>query len=146
MALVLKHMPLKSHKKALDAAIAAQAAHRQGKAWEMHALLFENRRALDRSDLEKYAGEIGLDLDKFKTDLDDPKTREEVLADQQAALKAGARGTPTSYVNGRPVRGAKPLAHFESVVAAELAAAKVLLDSGTPLAEVYETSSKKKLK
>jgi len=146
VSVVLKHMPLRSHRKALDAAVAAQAAHRQNKFWEMNTLLFKNRRALDRADLEKYAAELGLDVDKFKTDLDDPKTRTEVLADQRAGLKAGARSTPSSYVNGHPVRGAKPLDHFESVVAAELATAKELLDSGTPLAAIYETSSKRKIK
>jgi len=146
LAVVLKHMPLKSHRKAMGAAIAAQAAHRQGKFWEMHALLFQNRRALDRPDLEKYAGELALDLDKFKADLDDPKTKQEVLADQAIALKVGARSTPSSYVNGMGVRGAKPLDHFAKVLAAELVVANRLIDQGTPLAEVYEKASKLKLK
>jgi predicted DsbA family dithiol-disulfide isomerase len=144
VALVLKHMPLRSHKKAEGAAIATQAAHRQGKAWEMHKKLFENRRALDRGHLEQYAEELGLDVAKFKADLDDPKVKEEVLTDQKAALAAGARSTPTCYINGRPVRGAKPFSTFSEIVETEIATANELIKSGTPLAEVYEKSSKAK--
>ena len=144
MAVVLKHMPLRSHPKAMDAAIATQAAHRQGKAWEMHALLFQNRRALGRADLEKHAKDLGLDVAKFKADMDDPKVKEEVLADQKAGITAGARSTPTCYINGRPIRGAQPLAAFVEVVEAELATANELIKSGTPLAEVHEKSSKAK--
>ncbi len=144
MGVVLKHMPLRSHRKAEIAAIAAQAAHRQGKAWEMHKKLFENRRALDRADLEKYAEQLGLDVAKFKTDMDDPTVKAEVLADQKAAIAAGVRSTPTCYINGQPIRGAQPFAAFAAVVEAELAMANELIKSGTPLAEVHEKSAKAK--
>ena len=132
------------HAKAMGAALAMQAAGRQGKAWQMHDKMFENNRALDRPDLEKYAEEIGLDVAKFKKDMDDPSVKAEVLADQKIANSVGATGTPASYINGRKVTGAKPFEEFKAIIDAELAEANKLIEQGTPLAEVYKKRSKTK--
>ena len=70
MKVVFKHFPLSFHKDAPLASEACLAAGAQGKFWEMHDLLFKNQRALKRPDLEKYAQELGLNLDTFKKALD----------------------------------------------------------------------------
>ena len=70
---VWKNYPLPFHNNAEPAAEAAMAAHAQGKFWQMHDKLFENQQALDRAGLEKYAQELGLNMAKFKADLDAPK-------------------------------------------------------------------------
>ncbi|MCA9540650.1 MAG: thioredoxin domain-containing protein, partial [Myxococcales bacterium] len=67
---VFKHNPLPFHKDAPYASQAAVAAGKQGKFWEMHDKLFANQRALSPTDIEGYAKEIGLDLGKFKSDVD----------------------------------------------------------------------------
>jgi protein-disulfide isomerase len=141
---VFKHLPLDSHPKARGAAIAMQAAHRQGKAWEMHDLLFENRKALDPADLEGYAGKLGLDVNRFKADLDDPKVAEEVDADKRLAESIGVRSTPTCYANGEGIRGAQPLEDFAAIVAKERSRAEEMLGQGVSLADLYDKRAREK--
>ena len=71
--MVWKNYPLPFHNNAEPAAQAAMAAHAQGKFWQMHDTLFANLQALDRAGLEKYAQEVGLNMAKFKADLDASK-------------------------------------------------------------------------
>ena len=59
--IVFKHLPLRIHSKAQDAHAAAEAAHRQGKFWEMHDKIFGNRGQLSDARYLTYAGELGLD-------------------------------------------------------------------------------------
>jgi protein-disulfide isomerase len=142
VAIVFMHQPLPMHQSAMDAALAMQAAHRQGKGWEMHDRMFENNRALSRQDLERYAAGFGLDMARFRRDMDDPKVKQEVLDDQSIAGQVGANGTPTLFVNGRKVTGARPFSVFKPIIDEELAKADELIKGGTPLAEVYEKRSK----
>ncbi len=126
----------------MGAALAMQAAHRQGKAWPMHDRMFENIGALARPDLEKYAGEIGLDVAKFKQDMDDPTVKQEVLADQKIANSVGAGGTPTFFINGRRLVGAKPFAEFKSIIEEQIKKADELIKKGTPKSQLYKELSK----
>ncbi len=103
--LVFMQFPLAFHKQAHLAAQAALAASIQGKFWEMHDLMFENNKALGREDLEKYAARIGLDMDRFRKDLDEGTWKGEVDRQLEAGKKAGVRGTPTLLVNGRQYVG-----------------------------------------
>ena len=82
VSLVWMNQPLPFHDHAMDAATAFQAAARQGadKAWKLHDKMYENNTALTRADIEKYAGEVGLNTGKFKKDWDDPKIKAEVDA------------------------------------------------------------------
>lgn len=100
---VHKNFPLKNHQFALPAAVASLAAHRQGKFWEMHDKIFENYSALSEEKFTEFAKAIGLDLDKFTKDSNDPQLLQEVQAELQSGLKAEVRGTPTIFVNGRRV-------------------------------------------
>jgi protein-disulfide isomerase len=106
----------------MEAAEAAMAANAQGKFWQMHDKLFANQQALDRPSLEKYASEIGLDVAKFKSDLESGKFKEEVTKDVQYAnsLGGGGFGTPTFFINGRKISGALPFDSFASLIDEEL--------------------------
>jgi len=98
-----RHFPIESkHPHALQAAEAAEAARAQGRFEEMHDLLFENQRHLERDDLVGYARQIGLDLERFERDLDTHAHVEKIRADQREALARGVSGTPTFLVNGEP--------------------------------------------
>lgn len=100
--LVYKHFPLSAmHPQALTAALAAAAAQRQGKFWEMHEILFANQRALSPEQIDGYARQIGLNMERFKADMQSPEVKEQVEADRRLARRAGVRGTPTVFVNGR---------------------------------------------
>lgn len=101
--IVFKNFPLQSHQVAMPAAIAALAAHRQGKFWPMHDKIFANNSALTPDKFTAFAKEIGLNMEQFAKDSADPGVRLQVQQDLQNGMQAGVRGTPTLFVNGRRV-------------------------------------------
>jgi len=105
--LVFKHYPLSSaHPHALPAARAAIAAGNQGKFWEMHDLLFEHQRQLEDEDIEGYARQLDLDMDRFRADLVAAATQRRIEQDKAEGQRVGVEGTPTFFVNGRAFHGA----------------------------------------
>lgn len=119
--LVFKNHPLPNiHKHAQLAAEAAVAAKEQGKFWQMHDLLFAFRDALERTDLEGYAESIGLDMHRFRADLDNRVYAVRVAQEAQEAIEIGATGVPAVFVNGLYIKGAKPLEVYEKAVLAAL--------------------------
>jgi len=103
---VYKHFPLAFHAAARPAAIASIAAQEQGKFWEMHEVLFANQATLDAGKLEEYAKQAGLDVARFKQDLERKKAEYEKRVDAEFALgqSVDVRGTPTLYIGGKKVR------------------------------------------
>ncbi len=99
--MVFKHYPLSMHQHAEPAARAAFAAMRQDKFWQMHDMLFENADALTDSDLESYAQELGLDMDRFRADFASEEAAAFVLRDRDQGRELGVNSTPTIYINGR---------------------------------------------
>jgi Protein-disulfide isomerase len=98
---VVRDFPLESiHENAFRSALAANAANRQGKFFEYGSILYSNQSALDETSLLGHAAKLGLDVTKFKTDLDDPKNAEEVRKDIADGLSYGVGGTPTIFING----------------------------------------------
>src|SRR5204863_8142160 len=77
-----RDLPLPFHPNAMPAAIAARAAGEQGKYWEMHDKIFANQQSLDRPTYEKYAQELGLNMAKFKADLDASKDKGQIEAER----------------------------------------------------------------
>jgi protein-disulfide isomerase len=118
--IVFRHQPLPMHGDARLAAIAAMAAHEQGKFWQMHDVLFDNPRALDRASLEQYARGLGLDLPRFRAALDNPAWANYVDAEVVEAQRRGVAGTPTFFINGQALVGARPLEDFTRLIDAEL--------------------------
>ncbi len=114
---VYRHFPLPSHSYAVDAAIAAEAAGKQGKFWEMHDKLFDNQPDFQKDSLIGYAKDLGLDVNKFTTDLDSSELRQRVLADQSDGNKAGVNATPTFFVNGVKYVG---ISGVDSAIASDL--------------------------
>jgi protein-disulfide isomerase len=132
-----KHNPLPFHSDAMLAAQAAVAAEAQGKFWPMHDIMFKNQSALKRENLEKYAAEIGLDVAKFKKDIDAPETKKKVEADLALAKQVGVQGTPNFFIDGRPIRGAVPYEQFKSAIDDELLRGKKLVEKGTAAGKVF---------
>ncbi|WP_164012022.1 DsbA family protein [Pyxidicoccus trucidator] len=137
LRVVMKHHPLPNHPRARPAALAALAAGEQGKFWEMHDVLFSNARAMQDADLERYARELGLDVERWKKDLADPRLAERIRKDEALASQVGATGTPAFFVNGRFISGAQPLEVFTTVVDEELGKAEALVKGGVRPTEVY---------
>lgn len=133
---VHRHMPLPNHPEAQLAAEAAVAAGAQGKFWAMHDRLFAAE-SLARADLERIAGELGLDLPRFRAALDERRHRDAVADDAAAGSALGVAGTPTLFVNGTPIEGAPRWEQLELVVEARLAEAESLVANGIAPRDVY---------
>ena len=112
MNVTVRNMPLSSHKNAVPAAQAVQAAELQGKHLEMANKLFQTQdswKGITDKQTElaglflSYAQELGLDTEKFKTDLVNPKTLELIKGDFEYGHKIGVKGTPQFVVNDKPL-------------------------------------------
>ena len=102
---VVRDFPLINiHENAFSAALAANAADKQGKFFEYSEILYRNQDKLDRASLIKYAADLGLNTKRFELDLSDEKTAAEVRKDMADGKGYGINGTPTVYVNGVKVR------------------------------------------
>lgn len=117
---VFKHLPLAFHSKAPAAHAASEAAHRQGKFWEMHDKIFANQREISEENYVVWAGEIGLDVEQFKKDSSSGAVKKKVDSDLQEAGKLGVSGTPGFFINGRFTAGAKPFSSFKVMIDEEL--------------------------
>ena len=141
--IVFKHNPLPFHKDAKPASKASLAAGEQGKFWEMHDILFKNQRKLKAADLEKYAAQLGLNMEKFKADMKKPAYDKVIAADQALAARFGARGTPGFFINGRNLRGAQPFPSFKKIIDEEIKKAEALIAKGTARKAVYKALTAK---
>ena len=113
---VFKSFPLPFHSDAHLASQAALAAGAQGKFWEYHDVLFNNQRALSRSDLERYAQDLGLDMGQFRSALDSGEFSDQVDREAAEGRSVGVSGTPTFVVNGERVVGAVPFSRFQPII------------------------------
>jgi protein-disulfide isomerase len=133
---VYRHLPLDPEETlAAEAGLAARA---QGAFWPMHDRLFALHGQVDRASVELIAEDLGLDMARFRGDLDGHVYRDEVLADARDANNLGVTGTPTFFVNGRPLRGAQPLGVFVRVIDEEMARANEALAKGAARDGLYE--------
>jgi protein-disulfide isomerase len=108
LVVVFRQHPLKKHRYALDAARAAEAAGFQGKFWEMHDTLYRNRLTwvpadYVRPNLNNYATELGLDLERFKTDMDGEAVAKRIAADQDRGDSLNIDRTPVIFINGEQI-------------------------------------------
>ena len=118
--IVFKHLPLAMHAKAPAAHAAAEAAHRQGKFWEMHDLIFASQAAMAPEKYVEYAQQIGLDVERYQRDVASDEVKKKIEADTAEAAKLDVSGTPAFFVNGRFLSGAQPYGSFEALIKEEL--------------------------
>jgi formate-nitrite transporter family protein len=108
LRVVFRNFPLSVHEHAREAALAAEAAGLQGRFWEMHDVLYREQEAWSKAPnvrelFESYAGTIGLDLDRFRKDMDGEKAKARVDADRQRGESLGIQITPTLFINNQPL-------------------------------------------
>ena len=106
----------------VQAAIAAECAHEQGKFWPYHDRLFANAGpfALTTSNLKRYAEELELDRGRFGACLDAERPREKVERETDVGRAIGMTGTPGFLINGGRLIGAQPYEVFERIIEARL--------------------------
>ncbi|MBS1663746.1 MAG: DsbA family protein [Bacteroidetes bacterium] len=103
---VFRNFPLSNiHPHAFMAAVATEAAGLQGRFWEMHDIVFENQKNLEVDNLLLLASNIGLDIDRFESDLRSKALHEKVEKDFESGMRSGVNGTPTFFINGRKFEG-----------------------------------------
>jgi Na+/H+ antiporter NhaA len=123
---VWRHLPLTDvHPQAQQAAEASEAAAAQGAFWEMHDALLAHQDALRLPDLARVAGELGLDVERFKDDMRRHLGAARVASDVDSADLSGVSGTPTFFINGRRHHGAFDLASLTAAVKAAGARATI---------------------
>jgi protein-disulfide isomerase len=118
--IVFKHLPLRIHPQAPGAHQAAEAAHRQGKFWEMHDKIFSNQSDLAPETFVAYAAQVGLDVDAFKKAVASDDVKKRVEEDLAEAQKLGVSGTPAFFINGKYMAGAQPFEAFRQRIDEEL--------------------------
>jgi protein-disulfide isomerase len=106
LRVVFWHFPLPNHKHGRDGALAAEAAGRQGKFWEMHDLLYEKQndwsKAVDIHPIfESYAEQLKLNVERFRKDFESKDVAEAVDRQHKQGEARGVKNTPTIFINGR---------------------------------------------
>jgi len=134
---VFRHLAMAFHRNAALAAEAGVAAAAQGKFWAFHDQVFAGFGHLERADLERFAAAAGLDLPAFRAALDDRRYHDAVIAEAASAEALGVDGTPTMFVNGAPVSGARDAPTMERLVEAHLARARDVISAGVAPGDVY---------
>jgi protein-disulfide isomerase len=103
---VFRNFPLSEiHPDAFNAAVSAEAAGLQQKFWAMHDIIFENQQELDFESLFLYAKTIGLDLERFKNDIQKNTLISKVEHDFESGIRSGVNGTPSFFINGKKYNG-----------------------------------------
>ncbi len=114
-----KNFPLQNHRFARKAAVAAHAAESQGKFWEFHDLLFKNYNQLNDQKINEIALALGLNQEEFEKKRKDPAIERRIRQDLSEGRRAGVRGTPTVFINGKRLRD-RSLKGFQAAIDKEL--------------------------
>jgi protein-disulfide isomerase len=107
LVFAFRHLPIpEKHPLAPLAAEASEAAAAQGRFWDYYDGLYRAQPRLSEATMQELAGELGLDVERFASELETGAHRERVERDLRSAAASGATATPTFYVNGRQHFGA----------------------------------------
>ena len=126
LKLVFKNYPLTTvHRNAMAAAIAAEAAGKQGKYFEFVDMVYEKQ--LEWSELddpqgkfEEYVKALGLSVEQFKKDQQDKAITTLINDERNEGIQNGVTGTPSFFINGKKIENPANLDAFKKVIDAEL--------------------------
>lgn len=116
LKLVYRDFPGPNHQHALTAAQAAQCAAEQSRFWEYHDALFTRQVPTSGWNFSALAEDLEIHRPSFDACMKEDRYREEVLKDLRDGLKLGVTSTPTFFINGRPLVGARPPADFQAII------------------------------
>lgn len=143
VSLQFKHFPISSiHPNAIASAVAVEAAGNQGKFFEMVDLLYERQQAWSnlpspQDMFIEYAGELGLDVNKFTSDINDKALEEKIDNQRTEGINAGVNSTPSFFVNGVKITNPSDISGFQVAIDAELER----ISGGTESAPETETDA-----
>jgi protein-disulfide isomerase len=120
-----RHFPLtKIHQRSLKAGEAAVAAAQEGKFWEMHNILFNNRRSLGTTSLKLHSKEAGISNKRFLDNLVNATYGWQVQGDIREGMDKGVTNVPAFFVNGEPFQGKPTFDNLKKVIDSALRKAK----------------------
>jgi protein-disulfide isomerase len=118
-----RHFPLNQiHENAYAATRAAEAAHEQGKFWEMHDLIYVNQQSWSQSSsatsiFEGYAQQLKLDIAQYKEDFASSEINARINADKAEFNKTKlTASTPTFILNGKKIQPEPSLESFSKII------------------------------
>ena len=109
------------HPDSLSAAEAADCAGEQNTYWPYHDALYSGKYGLGTAAYEKYASDLGLNLDQFNKCVSDQRYKTKVDANVNFGANLGVSSTPTFFLNGMAIVGAQPYDVFKQLIDMELA-------------------------
>src|SRR6266516_2867051 len=112
LRIIFRHFPLPNHQHAREAALASEAASLQNRFWEMHDLLYREQSVWSKAPdvrvlFSAYAGMLGLNIDRFRKDMESEQAKARIKSDEQQALALGLANTPTIFINDHRVPPAR---------------------------------------
>lgn len=122
LRLVIRYYPLPGHMNAMTSAQAAEAAGKQGKFWEMYDVLYENmpewggKQTADPKLFEKYASQIGLNMEQYQQDVVSSAVRDRINQDKSSGNALAINGTPTFFINGEKIPNPRGYEDFKSLI------------------------------
>ena len=129
MMFVYRHFPLQQHKNGRAAALASEAASKQGKFFEMHDTMFDHQGDWENSDKPQdsfieYAKKLKLNIDTFKKDLNAGDSNDKIDADMRSGIQYKVTSTPTFFLNGTKLDLPGSLDEFQKLIDQEAAKTK----------------------
>lgn len=116
---IARYFPLDGHANSKNAAVAVEAAAQQGAFEGMYKLMYETqlewgeRQDSEAARFREYATQLGLDLALYDAAVSDPRTLDRVLSDRDDGIALGVTGTPTFFIDGKPVLLQRSYAELE---------------------------------
>jgi len=126
LKLVFKNYPLTQvHPNAMAAAVAAEAASKQGKFFEFVDIAYEKQEEWaglpdPQSKFEQYAKALGMNVDQFRKDQKDPEIAKLISDQNTEAIQNGVTGTPSFFVDGKKIENPANLEEFKKIISEEL--------------------------
>jgi len=117
--LVHKNFPIRSHKFAFKAAMAALAAGRQGQFWEFHDELYKSYNRLNEQKVAEIAKQLELNQTEFEEHQKNPEIATQIRLDYEEGIRLGIRGVPTVFINGKKMRD-RSMKSLEAAINQEL--------------------------
>lgn len=140
LRIVWKNNPLPFHSNARAAAIAADTVYRLGGAdafWKFHSILFDNQRMLGNAPYASWAEDCGVNSREFEIAFLQERFAANIDEDMAFAKRVGISGTPSSFINGKPLAGAQPIEKFQAIIDEQLLAGAALKSQGVPAKHIY---------
>jgi len=119
---IFRHFPLSFHANAKGAAVASECAAEQDMFWEMHDKIFEANltKTMSLDTWKQAADDLGMDTDDFEDCLESDRYDDKIASQMQEGAKAGVKGTPATFINGKMVSGALPYESIAQIIDSEL--------------------------